>query len=392
MGGVGYETRGVFTGGMLGSLARHSFVAILLAVLVEELGIPMPIPTDVMIVFAGAELGRSAAHLGLFFVLLAVASALGASGLYAIVRRGGRPLVERFGRYVHLGPEQLARSEALLARGGWSAIAIGRAIPGLRYATVVACGLFKIPYPRFLTAHLAGSSAYIALFLALGAVFGPAVVERLHPPALALRLLWLLPLAVGLPLLVVWWGSRAHPRSPPAPSRRRMVGSTLLGGFAGGVALTATWSTTATVAELSGADHPLNVAYALLNWLLGLGLEIDGLSVLLYAALLALFVGLSAAYNGLVLPYLAPRGVSLPRQALGLALLALGLFGVVFAGASLVVRDETFDLWWRSGGPVVLLGVALGVAIYAPTTIYGRALALGSLRSPGVVNPASPRH
>jgi molecular chaperone DnaK len=37
---------------VLGSLLRHSFVAILLAVVIEELGLPSPIPTDVMIVFS----------------------------------------------------------------------------------------------------------------------------------------------------------------------------------------------------------------------------------------------------------------------------------------------------------------------------------------------------
>src|SRR5918997_320144 len=204
---------------MLDSLVRHSFVAVLLAVMVEELGIPMPIPTDVLIVFVGT--GRSVPQLGLIYALLAASSAVGASGLYAIIRRGGRPLVERFGRYVHLGPEQLARSEALLARGGWGAIAIGRAIPGLRYATVVVCGLFEVPYLRFVTAHLAGSSVYVAVFLALGTVFGPEVLDRVHVPALALRLLWLLPLAVGLPVLVVRWGSRAYTRPAAAPSRRR---------------------------------------------------------------------------------------------------------------------------------------------------------------------------
>ncbi len=139
----------------------------------------------------------------LLFGLLTLSPAIGASGLYAIVRRGGRPLVDRFGRYVHLGPEQLARSEALLARSGWGGIALGRALPGLRYVTVVACGLFRVPYLRFLTAHLAGSSVYIAVFLALGATFGPQILERIHPPAFTLRLLWLLPLAVGLPLLMI---------------------------------------------------------------------------------------------------------------------------------------------------------------------------------------------
>jgi membrane protein DedA with SNARE-associated domain len=78
---------------MLESLVRHGFVAVLLAVMIEELGIPMPIPTDVLIVFAGTVAGQSVPRLTLFFVMLTVASAVGASGLYAIVRRGGRPLV-----------------------------------------------------------------------------------------------------------------------------------------------------------------------------------------------------------------------------------------------------------------------------------------------------------
>jgi membrane protein DedA with SNARE-associated domain len=134
---------------MLAKLAEYSLVVILLAVMVEELGIPMPIPTDVLIVFIGAVAATSVLQLGQFFIMLSVVSAIGASGLYAIVRHSGRPLVERFGRYVHLGPKQLARSEALLARGGWKAIALGRATPGLRYPTVIACGLFRISYPRF---------------------------------------------------------------------------------------------------------------------------------------------------------------------------------------------------------------------------------------------------
>jgi membrane protein DedA with SNARE-associated domain len=370
---------------MLGSLARHGFVAILLAVMIEEFGIPMPIPTDVQIVLAGTIAGPSLPQLGLFFVMLSAASAVGASGLYAIVRRGGRPLVERFGRYVHLGPKQLARSEALLARGGWIGIAIGRAIPGLRYPTVIACGLFKVPYPRFVIAHLAGSSVYMAVFLALGAVFGPAILERIHLPALWIRLLWLLPLALGLPLLMVWWGSRAHPRRPANPSRRRAIGAALLGGFAGATALAATWSATATASELLGASRPPTITRVLLRWLLSLGLDVTGVSPLLYTVLLSLFVGLGVAYYGLVLRYLAPHIVSLPRQVLGLTTLALGLLGAIFAPPLLVVDMESF-IPWQTGGLIVLFGIALGATSYALTVVYGRTLAIAvapSLRRGG---------
>lgn len=362
---------------MLSTLVKHSFVAILLAVVIEELGLPSPIPTDVMIVFAGTTAGKSVPLLAGFFVALVLASAVGGSGLYIIVRRGGRPLVDRFGRYVHLGTERLARAEALLERGGWWSIALGRAIPGVRYATVIACGLLKVPFPRYVTAHIVGSSVYIAVFLALGAVFGPAILDRIHLPAHGLRLLWLLPLAVGLPFLIVRWSRRVHARQPEDPSRRRLVGAVLLGSFAGTVALTAALSATATVAELFGASHPLNVTYALLGWLL-LGLELDvGLALLLlYVVLLTLLTGAAVAYYELVLPYLAPRRATPSRQVLGLALLAFGLLLTIFLFSLLVERDGSFDdAWWQGGGPIMLLGLALGVVVYATTAVYGRVLA-----------------
>lgn len=365
---------------MLNSLARHSFVAVLLAVMVEELGIPMPIPTDIMIVFVGAD--RPVSQLALLFALLLISSAVGASGLYTIIRRGGRPLVDRFGRYVHLGPEQLARSEALLARGGWGGIALGRAIPGLRYATVVACGLFKVPYLRFVTAHLAGSSVYIAIFLALGAIFGPGILDRIHPPALAIRLLWLLPLAVGLPLLMVWWGSRTLPRRSVEPPRHQAIIAVLLGGFAGTAALAATWSTTATLTELVGASHAFNTPYSPLDRLLDLGSGIGGVSLLLHAALLSLFVIIGVAYYEFVLPYLASRGLSLPRQALGLGLITLGLFGALSGATLLAARDGSLALWWQTGGPIMLVGTVLGVGVYALTTAYARALAIATASAP----------
>ena len=362
---------------MLSTLAKHSFMAILLAVMIEEFGIPMPIPTDLMIVFAGTTAGGFVPQLVLFFVTLTLASAVGGSGLYILVRRGGRPLVDRFGRYVHLGPEQLAHAEALLARGGWSSIALGRAIPGVRYATVIACGLLKVPFPRYVTAHIVGSSVYIAVFLALGAVFGPAILERIHLPVHALRLLWLLTLAVGLPFLIVRWSRRVRSRQSESPSRRRLVGAVLLGSFARTVALTATLSAAATVAELLGASHPLNVTYVLLGWLL-LGLELDvGLAlVLLYIVLLALLTGAAVAYYELMLPYLAPRGATPPRQVFGLTLLAFGLLVTIFLFSRFVERDSSFgDLWWQYGGPIMLLGIALGAVVYATTAVYGHILA-----------------
>src|SRR3712207_4059400 len=62
--------------------------------------------------------------------------------------RALRPL-----RALRAGAARPSRGVALAQRLG--GIALGRATPGLRYATVIACGLLKVSYPRFVTATLA---------------------------------------------------------------------------------------------------------------------------------------------------------------------------------------------------------------------------------------------
>ena len=343
---------------MAGLLAKYSFAAILLAVVTEELGLPIPI--DAVIVLVGSTTERSVPKLALFFTALTLASAVGASGMYTIMRCGGRPLVDRFGRYVRLGPKQIARAEALIARGGWGSIAVGRTTPGLRYATVIVCGLLKVPYLRFVTAHIAGTSVYTGALLVLGAAFGPAILDRIHLPALGGRLVWLSLLAIGIPLLAVYLGRNVRPRYPGEPSRKHRMSAVLLAGFAGTVAFTATLSATTIAAVLLGASRPPD-------------LVADAAFLPLFTAPVLLLTCLVMAYYELVLPRIAPRGIPLLLQVSGLILLALGFLGVISLFWSFVM-DAGSSYIWQNDGSAVLLGAVLGIAAYAPTAVYGRAL------------------
>src|SRR4030095_1272193 len=90
---------------------------------------------------------------------------LGSSISVWLSRRGGRPLLLRYGRYFQLDAEKLARSEAFLQRRGFIAVVIGRLTPGLRVATTVAAGAFGVPYRQFLPASLIGSNKLPLLIL-----------------------------------------------------------------------------------------------------------------------------------------------------------------------------------------------------------------------------------
>ena len=73
---------------------------------------------------------------------------------------------------------------------------------------------------------------------------------------------------------------------------------------------------------------------------------------------------------------MAPHGVPQLWQVLGLALLVLGFFGIVFLSSLLVDDPGSLRLWWETGGPIMLLGAFLGVVVYASTAVYGRTLAI----------------
>lgn len=362
---------------MLPFLLRYGFVAICGAIVVEELAIPMPIPTDVLIVTAGAT-GGGVGRFILWFVLISLSSATGATGLYAILQRGGRPLVDRFGRYVHLGPKALARGEALLARGGWWGIAFGRATPGLRLPTVVMCALLGVPYRRFITAHITGSAVYILVFLTLGRYFGQGILGHLHLPRVSVRLLGLLLLAVGLPALLVWFARRAHigREDDIAPGRHLTVGAAILAGLAGTIVFAAAWAATFAITDLAGLPPPVMIGYRVARRMIG---QQAGAFLLGYSSLILAGVALGTIYLELLLPRLARWLRALPSQVAGLAVLTLALAAWIA---------------WHSGVPdrphayfAVGATLTLGSIAYATSVVYARALALSLIAPPSRVAP-----
>jgi membrane protein DedA with SNARE-associated domain len=62
---------------------------------------------------------------------------------------GGRPLVERHGRWLHLGPENLDKAERWFARWGDWAVCLGRVTPVVRSFVSIPAGLARMPLGRF---------------------------------------------------------------------------------------------------------------------------------------------------------------------------------------------------------------------------------------------------
>jgi membrane protein DedA with SNARE-associated domain len=150
-------------GSLLAFYSANEALGLFLFLTVEEAGLPVWfLPGDALVMAAGARPGNTPATVLLILLAVTGGAFVGSTVLYTLVRRGGRPVLDRYGRFLHLNQKRITTVEGWLHRYGPLAIVAGRLIPGLRTPTTVMAGLFEIPYRIF-----APSTALAALLWAL---------------------------------------------------------------------------------------------------------------------------------------------------------------------------------------------------------------------------------
>jgi membrane protein DedA with SNARE-associated domain len=117
------------------------------------------------------------------YVVLALAGTigylLGSLGGWAIGRWGGRALLERHGRWLHVTPQSLDRAERWFARHGAWAVFLGRLTPVVRSFISIPAGALGSPLGPYTALTLAGSAIWCFAFAGAGWALGSGY-ERLH--------------------------------------------------------------------------------------------------------------------------------------------------------------------------------------------------------------------
>jgi membrane protein DedA with SNARE-associated domain len=206
----------------------HLFVSyaplvLFLVLLVEEAGIPLPIPGDVFVLYAGFLIAQG--RLGIAPALCSIFAGVlcGSSILYVLTRRYGRPFLRRYGSLFALDEQRVARVEAIVDRWGPFAVIFGRHVPGFRVAVTVVAALFGVPYLVFFVSVGISTLLWAAVFLTIGAHMGRHVLALVH-----LQVFHFLPtvgvLLVALVVLVLARRLRRAQRAAPQRPAQRMTG------------------------------------------------------------------------------------------------------------------------------------------------------------------------
>ncbi|WP_203819516.1 DedA family protein [Paractinoplanes ferrugineus] len=151
---------------MLGAVDRFGYAGIGTIVFIESFGVPAP--GETVIIAGAAYAGRG--HFNIFAVaLIAFLAAAGGDTLgYWIGRRGGRPLLLRFGRYVRLTPPRLEKVESFMSRHGPKMVIVARFIEGLRQFNGVVAGSTQMPFRKFLLWNLLGALLWVGCWSTAG--------------------------------------------------------------------------------------------------------------------------------------------------------------------------------------------------------------------------------
>jgi membrane protein DedA with SNARE-associated domain len=137
------------------TISSLGYFGVFLLMAIESAAIPLP--SEIIMPFSGYLVFRRELTLHGAAFWGAAGCVVGSWAAYAIAAWGGRPLVERYGRYVLISRHDLGRAERLFNRYGSPIIFFSRLMPVVRTFISLPAGLARMPIVRFTVYTFLGS-------------------------------------------------------------------------------------------------------------------------------------------------------------------------------------------------------------------------------------------
>lgn len=142
-------------GFIIATISMLGYGGIVLLMAIESACIPLP--SEIILPFSGYLVFRGELALWLVAVAGAMGCVLGSLLAYWVGAWGGRPLVEKYGRYILVSRHDLDLADRWFARRGDIIILIGRLLPLVRTFIAFPAGVARMPLVKFILYTFVGS-------------------------------------------------------------------------------------------------------------------------------------------------------------------------------------------------------------------------------------------
>ncbi|QIK38477.1 DedA family protein [Caldichromatium japonicum] len=155
---------------LVATIGGWGYAGVLILMAIESSFIPFP--SEVVLIPAGYLVHQGEMHAGLVLLAALTGSLIGAFVNYGLALLLGRPLLERYGRYLFIGPQALYKADRFFARHGAISTFTGRLIPAIRQLISLPAGLARMPLASFALYTALGAGLWSCVLIALGYLIG----------------------------------------------------------------------------------------------------------------------------------------------------------------------------------------------------------------------------
>jgi membrane protein DedA with SNARE-associated domain len=159
-----------FIDGLLQTLLAIGYPGIV-ALMALESSI-LPVPSELVMTPAGYWAAKGQMSFPVVLLCGVLGSIIGALANYYGAQLIGRPLIQRYGKYLFLSEKNLLRSERFFAEHGEISTLIGRLFPVVRHLISIPAGLHRMPLPKFILYTGLGAAVWCAILTWIGYFLG----------------------------------------------------------------------------------------------------------------------------------------------------------------------------------------------------------------------------
>ena len=132
----------------------------------------VPIPSELVMPFAGYLAQQGAFSLPVILVINCVAALIGSGICYWLGKTLGKPFLIKYGKFFLLRQKDIERTERFFASHGRATILIGRFLPVVRHVISIPAGIARMPLVPFFTQTFIGATIWGSVLIMLGYELG----------------------------------------------------------------------------------------------------------------------------------------------------------------------------------------------------------------------------
>lgn len=157
---------------------NYGYIVLFTALAIELIGFPTP--GETLLTYCGILVSQGRLQWSLSIIVATIGLSIGITISYFIGRALGATFFQKYGSYIHLGPDRLEKTSKWFQKYGNWLLVVAYFIPGVRHITGYFSGITKTPFKKFALFSYIGAFAWAATFISLGKVVGGAWKHYSH--------------------------------------------------------------------------------------------------------------------------------------------------------------------------------------------------------------------